>query len=67
MSENEKTTTTYEIFGLHEDQVARLSEQFGDAVHEATDDTVILELSDGTAHNLTHEGYFMRTTTYKPQ
>ena len=67
MSENEKTTTTYEIFGLLHGQADTLTEKFGSAVHEATDDSVTLELSDGDAHNLTHEGYFMRRTTFKPQ
>lgn len=57
---SDKNTTRYEIFGLHDDQVKSLSERFGDRVHSATEDTIVVDLHDYESGPMTGDGYFMK-------
>lgn len=58
---------TYEIFGLHDDQIDKLSEIFGDAVVKASinDGTMHVELSDVDVDNIVKDGFFVRRLSLK--
>ena len=57
----------YEIFGLHDDQMERLSEMFGDAVlnKNADEGTMEIELADHAATGLVGEGFHLRRPILK--
>lgn len=66
MTDKKEDKTTYEVFGLSERSIRKLTERFGDAVHSVEDDMIVVDLTNVEAQLMVHDQYHLKQVQ-KPQ